>query len=88
MFEEWALLELMGHRKLAGKVSEETIASQTFIRIDIYSSENKIELTQYYNASAVYCMTPTTKEIAINFSKRNITIPITKWELLPELQGG
>ena len=34
-FEEWAILELMGHRKLAGKVTEQTIGSSTFVRIDV-----------------------------------------------------
>lgn len=86
MFEEWALLELMGHRKLAGKVIEETIANHSFIRIDIYSSNEKIELTQYYNATAIYSMTPISKDAAIAFSKRNIPVPITQWELLPEQQ--
>ena len=34
-FEEWAVLELMGHRRLAGKVTEATIGGGAFLRIDI-----------------------------------------------------
>jgi hypothetical protein len=34
-FEGWAFLELMGHRRLAGKVSEATIAGVGFIRLDV-----------------------------------------------------
>ena len=75
-FEEWAILELMGHRKLAGKVSESTIGGAPFIRIDIPGSA-----TQFYNPSAVYCITPTTEDLATAFAKTNTPKPIEMWEL-------
>lgn len=31
----WAILELMGHRRLAGYVSEQEIAGAAFIRVDV-----------------------------------------------------
>jgi hypothetical protein len=34
-FEGWAILELMGHRRLAGYVQEATIAGGAFIRLDV-----------------------------------------------------
>ena len=36
VFEGWCILELMGHRKLAGFVTEETVAGAAFIRLDVY----------------------------------------------------
>lgn len=36
-FDSWAILELMGHRKLAGRVSEATLAGGAFVRIDVPS---------------------------------------------------
>jgi len=36
-FEGWAVLELMGHRKLGGFVQEATIAGGAFLRIDVPS---------------------------------------------------
>jgi len=87
-FDEYAILELMGHRKLAGKVSEHTIGGSTFIRIDIPGGT----ATQFYNPSAVYCITPTTKDIAERFSKENTPQPVERWELPaprpdPDLDG-
>lgn len=75
-FEEWAILELMGHRKLAGKVSESTIGGAPFVRIDIPGSA-----TQFYSPAAVYCITPTTEELARVFAKTNTPQPIELWEL-------
>ena len=80
-FESWAILELMGHRKLAGMVKTESLGGAPFIRIDIYSSESKIELTQYYNPSSIYSITPTFMEVCIKFTKNNYQQPVQRWEL-------
>jgi hypothetical protein len=34
-FHSWAIVELFGHNQLAGLVTEQTIAGQSFIRIDV-----------------------------------------------------
>ena len=38
-FDEWAILELMGHRRLAGKVTEQEIGGANMIRIDVYRAK-------------------------------------------------
>ena len=38
-FSQWCILELMGHRRLAGLVTEATLAGGSFLRIDIYGEE-------------------------------------------------
>lgn len=58
----WAILELMGHRKLGGFLSEETLAGAAFVRIDVPGPERpadgdpfgeKALATQFYSPSAV-----------------------------------
>lgn len=63
-FDQWCVVEMMGHRKIAGRVSEEEIAGAAFLRIDIPGDEKRPAATQYYGASAVFSITPTTEEIA------------------------
>ncbi len=69
-------MELMGHRKLAGMVSDQTFAGVPFIRIDIPDSA-----TQFYSPAAVYCITPTTEAIAKAFAKGNTPEPVHPWEI-------
>jgi hypothetical protein len=38
-FEGWVILELMGHRRLAGYLSEQQIGGASFLRIDVPSSD-------------------------------------------------
>lgn len=34
-FEEWAIVELFGHQRVAGLVSETQIGGQSFVRVDV-----------------------------------------------------
>lgn len=79
-YEGWVILELMGHRKLGGYLSEQEIAGQGFLRIRV-PSEPPAE--QLYSPSAVYCITPTTEQIARALAKNLRPEPVTQWELRP-----
>lgn len=80
-FEGWAILELMGHRKLAGMLSEQEIAGGAFLRIDIPGTDGQPSATQFYAPAAVYAITPTTEEIARAVATYHQPQPVTRWEL-------
>lgn len=61
-FEGWAILELMGHRKIAGRVSEQLVAGAPMIRVDIPNGDGFT--TQFYAPGALYALTPTTEQTA------------------------
>jgi hypothetical protein len=78
----WAILELMGHRRLGGRLSEVTIAGGAFIRIDIPHPNEAgiITATQLYSPAAVYAITPTTEVIACEIA-RGAPEPVSRWDL-------
>lgn len=80
-FDSWAVLELMGHRKLAGRVSETTIAGGTFLRIDVPGEGDQTAATQFYRPEAVYCLTPCSETLARAFAAQHQPAPVTRWEL-------
>ena len=79
-FEGWAILELMGHRRLAGFLREQEIAGAAFIRIDV-PGEAGLAASQFYATAAVYCITPTTEEVARQVAKLNVPEPVHNCEL-------
>lgn len=83
IFEGWAVLELMGHRRLGGYLQEVTIAGGAFIRIDVPGDTDDSDpvATQLYSPSAVYCISPTTEELARAVASRNQPAPVHRWEL-------
>lgn len=83
-FEGWVILELMGHRRLAGYLKEEQIGGATFIRIDVPAQSGTLA-TQFYSPSAVYCITPVSEELSRKVAVSSQPEPVTNWDLRPSL---
>jgi hypothetical protein len=76
----WAILELVGRRRLGGKVREATIAGGVFIRIDVpHPNETGVfTATRFYAPSAVYAITLTTEEMACAIA-RGAREAVSRW---------
>jgi hypothetical protein len=79
-FAEWVVLELMGHRRLAGYLTEQEIAGRGFLRLDV---PGVVGVTQFYNPTSVYCITPTTEAVATVVADSSQPAPVQRWELEP-----
>lgn len=62
--EGWAVVELLGHRTRAGRISEQEIAGTSFVRIDVPVEDKEDEfVTEYYGGGAIYSICPAAEEI-------------------------
>lgn len=83
-FDEWAIVELMGHRKLAGRVSEAPLGRGELFRLDVPDGLMSDRfVTQFYGWSSVYCMTVTDELAARKFAVMHQPTPVHRWELPP-----
>lgn len=83
-FGGWMILELMGHRRMAGLVTDVEVAGSRFLRIDVYGEDTTTTeplITQYYSPSAIYCITPTREQLARSLSERYRPAPVARFEL-------
>src|SRR6185295_17411712 len=78
-FEGFAILELMGHRRIAGYVSQVEQFGTAMLRIDIPGRER--QTTQFYSGSSIYCLTPTTEDIATAIALKCQPEPVHQYEL-------
>jgi hypothetical protein len=66
--ETWAVVEVMGHKKFAGYVSEQVIGGAALVRVDVPETDQGGVFTKPYTkligVGSIYCITPTTEEIA------------------------
>lgn len=80
-FEQWCLVELMGHQKIAGLCTERIIAGANFLQVDVPATTTEPAFTRLYSPAAVYCIHPidelTATTIAANIKQR----PIQPWDL-------
>jgi hypothetical protein len=82
----WCVLELMGHRKLAGYLTEDA----GLLRIDVYENdpeggEPNVQplATQWYGMASIYCITATTRENCLALTATHQPAPIGHWESPP-----
>lgn len=67
-FESWAVVELFGHQRIAGLVTEATIGGCSFVRVDVpeqpagqYSAAVPA-YTRYFGQGAIYALNPCSEQ--------------------------
>lgn len=80
-YEGWAILELMGHRRLGGYIKQVEQYGTAMVRIDVPGTDGQDPATQFYSGSSLYCVTPTTEEVARGLAERIRPAPVNIWDL-------
>ena len=80
-FECFAILELFGHVRLAGKVTEASIGGCSFLRVDVLKPDGEVDFTRYLGNGSVYSMTPVTEEVARRVGNGSAQAPVKPWEI-------
>ena len=78
-FEGWAVIELFGHQRIAGHVSEQVVGGTSFIRVDVPDVDGQLGFTKFLGGSAIYAITPTTREIATVAASNLVVRPVSPW---------
>jgi len=85
VFKQWAIVEIMGHRTLAGLVSEATIAGAGFLRVDV-PRQDGATVTKFIRPTSVFEMHPCTEEVATARAHRLFGIdPVKPADWSPQL---
>lgn len=76
-----AIVELFGHTKMAGIVTEQTVGSSTFIRVDVPETEAVPGFTRLLNPSAIYAINPVTEDVMNHMARSFQSKPIESWDI-------
>lgn len=80
MNEAWAIVELMGHVRVAGRVSEEERFGVKIGRIDIPQADGSF-VTQHFGGGSVYRITYVGEAEARAVALANRPQPVHSWEM-------
>ena len=80
-FEIFAIVELFGHSKMSGTVTEQTIGSASFIRIDVPETKTQPKFTRLVNPSAIYAINPVTEDVMLVMAEGISSKPIDSWDI-------
>jgi len=81
---QWAILELMGRKVVAGYLTKDDWQGHAMLRIDVSATSAFPAFTQVYGPQAVYCITYVSEEVAKLTSEHNRVNPISVY--VPDLQ--
>jgi len=87
-FEEWAIIEIFGHTRLAGLISEARIGEASFLRVDVPASEDgqRQGFTRFYGPAAIYSITIVDEAVARSAAHQLRVRPVTV-VYLPQIEA-
>lgn len=88
-FEQWAIVEVMGHRRFAGLVSEQTVGGSSFVRVDVpevRSSQGEVTpaFTKLFGSGSIYCISPISEAMARGLAAQWGERPVSVYDLPAE----
>lgn len=78
-FQEWAIVDLFGHQRVAGRVTEQQLGGETFIRVDIPKGEGFY--TRMFGKGAIYGISLVDEAIAREVAKNREPEPVNRFEM-------
>lgn len=81
----WAIVELMGHVKHAGRLTEEEKFGAKLGRLDIPQAEGDGFTTVYFGGGSVYRLTVVTEAVARQVARQTGSAPVSAWDFPRQL---
>jgi len=76
-FDQWAIVEIMGHDRYAGRVTEQAIGGCAFVRVDVPGTEDVAAFTKLFGQGSIFSITPCTEDVAREAVKRFQSKPLS-----------
>lgn len=80
-FDEFAIVELFGHQVIAGKVSEQVIGGQGFVRVDVPAVHGQEGFTKFFGPGAIYAITPADQSTVYAAVMSMRVKPVELWKI-------
>lgn len=83
-FDQWGIVEVMGHKKFAGRITEQQLGGSCLIRVDVprveLGDKTVPEYSKLIGVGSIYMITPTSEEVALKAATR---LAVTEGDPLP-----
>lgn len=84
---EWAIVEIFGHRRHAGRAREEERFGSKMLRIDvpeIQADGSKVWASHFYGGGSIFSYTPTDEATVERYTARRLSTPAIPYSAPPE----
>lgn len=80
-FEAFALVELMGRQRLAGRVTETVIAGCGFLQVDVPETTHSPKFTRLIAPGSLYAINPIDEATMKMYAENLCVKPIDSWDI-------
>lgn len=80
-FDLFAIVELFGHTKIAGRCTEQNIAGINMLRVDVPETKTQPAFTRFFGSAAIYAINPVDEATAKFTAERLEMKPIESWNV-------
>jgi hypothetical protein len=80
-FDQWAIVDVMGHQRYVGRVTEQVIAGCGFIRVDVPNEDGSIAFTKLIGTASIYAISPVQQDVALQMNRGRRPTPIEAYAL-------
>jgi len=80
-FDQWAVVDVMGHQRYAGRVTEQVIAGAGFIRVDVPETKGGPGFTKLFGPGAIHSITICTEASARTVADLIFVPPIVEFDI-------
>lgn len=84
--EMWAIVELMGHQKIAGWCTETPIAGTNMLRVDVPETSKQPAFTRLLGSTAIYAINPVDESTAKMMAERIKAAPIDAYDAMAAIE--
>jgi hypothetical protein len=79
-FDQWGIVEIMGHDRIAGRVTEQAVGGCAFVRVDVPEIGGRPAYTKLFGSSAIFSISLTSEETARLAAAKFSPAPMSSWD--------
>lgn len=80
-FEQWAIVELFGHQRIAGLVTEQAVGGCSFVRVDVPQIKDTTAYTRLLGNGAIYAINFVSEAVARAAAEAFRARPVSAYEV-------
>lgn len=84
-FDQFALIEIFGHRRLAGRVTEQSIGGTNLLRVDVPATQSHPAWTTFIGGSAIFSLSIASEDICRRHAEYLKCSPVMVYEIQQQL---
>lgn len=85
-FDTWGIVDLFGHAKIAGRLSEQNVAGTNMLRVDVPETDKVPAFTRFLGSGAIYAINPTDEVTATAVASKLHIAPLQEWDINQVIQ--